>query len=115
MKEEVVYMGNCINKEGISPVPEKVKAIQDTPVLRNVSELKSFLGILNYFHRYIPDAATLLEPLHYLLRKDVKWTWGKKQSESFKHVKDSLCSKVLIHYDTAKILCLMMLHRTGWE
>ena len=105
MKDEVVYLGNCINKEGISPVPEKVKAIQDAPVPRNVSELKSFLGILNYYHRYIPDAPTLLEPLHYLLRKDVKWTWGKKQSESFKNIKDNLCSsKVLIHYDTDKDL-----------
>ena len=107
MKDDVIYLGNRITKDGTSPVTEKVEAIAAAPIPRNVTELKSFLGILNYYHRYIPNAATLLEPLHSLLRKEITWRWGKKQDDAFKRIKDSLCDKqVLIHYDPEKELIM---------
>lgn len=107
MEDEVIYLGNRITKDGVSPVFAKVEAISAAPAPRNVTELKSFLGILNYYHRYIPNAATLLEPLHSLLRKEVIWTWGKKQVNAFTRIKDSLCnSQLLIHYDPDKDLIM---------
>ena len=106
MKDEVIYLGNRKSKDGVSPAAEKVEAIEAAPIPRNVTELKSFLGILNYYHRYIPAAATLLEPLHSLLRKEVTWLWGKKQDIAFRRIK-KLCDKnVLIHCDPDKELLM---------
>ena len=106
-KDEVIYLGHRISKEGVSPVEEKVQAVRDAPTPRNVSELKSFLGLFNFYHRYVSNAAEILEPLHYLLRKNIKWTWGETQQNAFVKIKESLCSsRILVHYDPTKDLIL---------
>lgn len=105
---EVTYLGHRINKTGIFPVESKVKAITDAPAPTNVKELKSYLGMLNYYNRFLPDLSTKLKPLHVLLQKEIKWKWGKEQQEAFKTSKQLLkSSEVLVHYDPNKeiILC----------
>lgn len=67
MVPEVTYCGYVINGSAIKPVAAKVEAIQDAPAPKNVSQLRAFLGMLNYYHRFLPDIATVLEPLHKLL------------------------------------------------
>ena len=82
-----------------------MRAIRDAPTPTNVTELKSFLGLLNYYHKFLPDLATLLAPLHQLLRKDTKWMWTERQEEAFKKAKSLLHSdSLLVHYDEAKPL-----------
>ena len=78
MAPEVVYLGYKINKQGIYPVAEKVTAIKNAPSPTNVTELKAYLGMLNYYNRFLPDLATTLNPLHKLLKKNQKWEWGKE-------------------------------------
>ena len=73
MQDEVVYLGFKINKNGIFPVKEKIVAIKNAEEPKNVSELKSFLGLLNYYHIHFQGFADTLEPLHNLLRNGVKW------------------------------------------
>lgn len=58
----------------------------------NVTELKSYLGLLNYYNKFLPNLATVLAPLHELLRQDVKWTWKREQWEPFEKGKDLLKS-----------------------
>ena len=53
MKPSVTYLGYQIDKAGIHPVPEKVKAIQDAPPPKNVHELKAYLGLLNYYSKFL--------------------------------------------------------------
>ena len=61
-----------------------------------------------HYGRFLYDLATILAPLHDLLKKDAKWTWGPKQQESFNHAKQMLCSpEVVVHYDTSKPLLLI--------
>ena len=83
MQPEVTYCGYVISGDGIQPVVAKVDAIKNAPepkdakvdAIKNasepkdVSQLRAFLGMRNYCHRFLPDVATLLEPLHQLLRK----------------------------------------------
>uniref|UniRef100_A0A1X7T1B7 Reverse transcriptase RNase H-like domain-containing protein n=1 Tax=Amphimedon queenslandica TaxID=400682 RepID=A0A1X7T1B7_AMPQE len=72
----------------------------------NVTELKSFLGLLNY-HKFLPDLATLPAPLHQLLRKDTKWIWTEMQNDAFKKAKSLLHSdSLLVHYDEQKLLII---------
>ena len=72
MVSEVTYCGCEINGRGIKPVEAKVEAIQNIPVPENVTQLRAFLLMLNYYHRFLPDFATVLEPLHRLLREGTK-------------------------------------------
>ncbi|PFX11106.1 Retrovirus-related Pol polyprotein from transposon 17.6 [Stylophora pistillata] len=65
MVPEVTYSGYVINGRGIKPVAAKVEAIQNAPAPGNVTQLRAFLGMLNY-HRFLPDIATVLQPLHKL-------------------------------------------------
>ena len=68
----VEYLGHIIDKDGLHPSKEKVRAIKEAPVPRNVTELKSFLGLLNYYSKFLPRLSTVLSPLYQLLRKEVK-------------------------------------------
>ena len=100
MIPSVVYLGHCIDAEGLHPVTEKVKAIQDAPTPTNVSELKAYLGLLSYYHRFLPNLATLLAALYVLLRQDQCWVWGKDQERDFKESKKLILqSQLLVHFD----------------
>ena len=67
-----------------------------------VTDNKPFLGMLNYYRRHLPNLSSVLEPLHNLLRKNVKWKWEKKEKESFDRIKKLLCSsKLLVHYSAS--------------
>ena len=90
MQPEVIYFGFEINKEGIFPVPEKIDSIKNAKSPTNTSELKSYLGLLNYYHIHFRDFAEVLEPLYKLLRKGIKWEWGKNQEKTFQRAKPIL-------------------------
>ena len=103
----VEYLGHIIDANGLHPSESKVKAIRDAPTPTNVTELKSFLGLLNYYHKFLPDLSTILAPLHQLLRKDAKWIWSQTQDKAFQHSKSLLqSSSLLVHYDEKKPLIL---------
>lgn len=104
---EVVYLGHRINAAGLHPTTEKVQAINDAPVPRNVTELKSYLGILNYYAKFLPNLSSLVAPLHCLLRKTTRWSWGTAQEEAFRKSKELLMSaQVLVHYNPEEELVL---------
>ena len=83
LKREVVYLGLKVDDEGLHPVEEKVNAVKRAPVPQNVSELRSFLGMVQYYHPFLPDLATTLAPLHELLKKGVQWTWTKECQQAY--------------------------------
>ena len=63
-------------------------------------QLRAFLGMVQYYSKFLPDLATHLAPLHRLLQKEVKWSWGAEEETSFRLVKGMLLQdKALIHYD----------------
>lgn len=106
-QKEIEYLGYIIDHNGLHKNPDKVKAISEVKVPENTKQLKSFLGIVNFYHGFIPQAAALLEPLHALLRKDAKWVWTSDHQKSFDAVKEELSSpRVLAHYDPRQQLVL---------
>ena len=86
MQDEVVYLGFKINKNGVFPVKEKIVAIKNAEELKNVFELKSFLGLLNYYHRHFQGFADRFELLHNL-RKGVEWEWQEQEKNAFEKAK----------------------------
>ena len=107
MAKEVVYLGHKLSAEGLFPTPEKIKAIQKAPHPKNLTELKAFLGLVNYYSRFIPNLSSILEPLYRLLRKSIKWHWKRDQEKSFQKAKAMLQSPdILAYYDPSKKLLL---------
>ena len=107
LQKEVVYCGYRVNGEGLHKMPEKVRSITEAPAPTNVSQLRAFLGMVNYYHRFLPDLATTLAPLHELLKKHVKWVWSKECETAFNLVKQLMASKtVLTHFNPSLPLIL---------
>ncbi|KAI4881016.1 hypothetical protein NFI96_011261 [Prochilodus magdalenae] len=107
MQDKVEYLGHLIDKEGLHPTETKVAAILNAPRPSNVTELRSFLGLLNYYGRFLKDLSTLLQPLHQLLKKEVPWTWSPECDIAFQKTKQQLLHSSLVgHYDTQKPLRL---------
>lgn len=106
-QSSVEYLGHRIDKEGLHPTDEKVAAIVKAPKPNNVTELKSFLGLLNYYGKFLPNLSSLLQPIHKLLRDNEKWSWTTECDAAFDKAKQLLLkSKVLVHYDTTRPLKL---------
>ena len=100
---KVEYLGHVIDASGLHPTQEKVKAIQEAPEPKNLMELRSFLGMINYYSRFLPNLSHRLAPLYNLLKQGVHWNWKSKQSEAFKLAKNALqADSLLVHYDPTK-------------
>ena len=79
LKTSVTYFGYRIDATGLHPLPDKVQAINDVPAPQSVKEFKSYLGMLTYYSKFLPNLSTMLYPLYHLLKKDITWTWGTKE------------------------------------
>ena len=96
----VKYLGHRVDAEGLHTTPDKLEAVVKAPAPKNVQELRSFLGLVNYYGKFLPNLATTLQPLNSLLQKDRKWKWTSDCSHAFQLAKDILTtSKVLVHND----------------
>lgn len=105
--DSVEYLGHVITKDGLKTADSKVEAVVRAPAPRNVSELRSFLGLVNYYGKFLPSLATILSPLYSLLQKATRWRWGSSQAKAFGDVKKLLLSsRVLVHFDDSLPLIL---------
>ena len=101
------YLGHKVSAAGLQPTDAKVKAIKEAPAPMNVSQLKSFLGLVNYYGKFLPNLSSVLSPLYRLLQSSTKWSWGAEQATAFQKVKSMLTSdSILVHFDPDKELLL---------
>ena len=99
----VEYLGHQITPSGISPTQERVKSVVEAPAPKNKSELKSFLGMITFNAKFLPDLSTMLHPLYRLLRNDTHWKWSNDCQEAFTKAKLSVSqAPVLAHYDITR-------------
>ena len=105
--DSVTFMGHTVSKEGLKPDPNKVKAIQNYPIPKNTTELRGFIGIVNYLAKFITNCSAALQPLHNLLKKDVRWNWSSSQEIAFQSIKKKIAEITLLaFYDQNKELTL---------
>ena len=97
---EISYLGFRVDKDGIHPSEDKIAAIRNAPAPKDIKGLQAYLGLLNFYRKFIPNASSLLEPLNLLLRKETSWVWGVEQQKAFQKSKQILTSdSVLVHFD----------------
>ena len=83
LQTSVNYLGRVIDANGIHPDPAKVQAVKEVPVFKNVSELRSFLRLINCYSRFMPQRATTLPTLNESLHKQSEWQWKKQAKTGF--------------------------------
>ena len=94
------YLGYVFSSKEISPDPSKVAAIHETTTPGNASEVRSLLGLANYCQRFIPEFATITEPLRNLTKKTTKWVWEITHQRAFDKLKAALIAHtVMSHFD----------------
>lgn len=87
LKSEIKYLGHIINKDGIRPMDDNIKAIRDMPIPKTVKAIRSFLGTVNFYGKFIPKIAEIRKPLNDLLKKNVKFIWTENCQQAFTKLK----------------------------
>ena len=95
---QLEFMGHVLSKNGIGAAQSKIEAVENTRRPTNAAEVRSFLGLVNYCGRFIPNLATTSEPLRRLTRQSCKWTWGSEQETAFVELKRQLASSHVMAY-----------------
>ncbi|CAG4993531.1 unnamed protein product [Colias eurytheme] len=98
LRREVAYLGHTITDKGVSPNPDKVKAVISYPIPKNPKDIKSFLGLVGYYRKFIKDFSKITKPLTSLLRKDVEFNWSQSQTQAFESLKSMLTNAPILQY-----------------
>ena len=97
----VEYLGHILSNKGIAK-GSKIYAIMEMPEPSDIAGLRSFLGSVQFYNKFLPSLSTLLEPLYRLTRKGITWSWGETEQAVFDTVKKMLCNDtVLAHFHPA--------------
>lgn len=104
----MTYLGHVIDDRGIRPSEDKVRAIKEAPTPKNKNELRAYLGLLNFYGKFVPNMSAQLKPLYDLLAENVQWKWTASAEKTFKASKGWLLSaSVLTYYDPSEELGLV--------
>ncbi|XP_039761835.1 uncharacterized protein LOC120634993 [Pararge aegeria] len=98
LRREVSYLGHIITDEGVKPNPEKTRAVEEFPIPKRPKDIKSFLGLVSYYRRFIPNLSKIAKPLTTLLKKDISFVWGNEHQLAFEHLKNALISAPILAY-----------------
>ena len=85
---EIEYLGHIISEEGISVDPERIEAIMNWPTPRNVTDVRSFLGLAGYYRRFIEGLSKVAHPINSLQKKLIKFEWTPRCEERFQQLKN---------------------------
>lgn len=108
MMTETKYLGHIVSKDGVKPDPEKISAIVEYPVPRDVTQIRSFLGLLNFYRRFIPNFAEIAQPLTNLTKKNSRFSWSEEADNAFKELRKLLTKSPILkfpNFEKPFILC----------
>lgn len=105
--DKVKYLGHEISQHGVQARKEKLQALLNAPKPSNISQLRAYLGLVNYYRKFAPNLSNLLAPLYQLTKKDVKFEWSNECNEAFDNSKKLILNdRLLVHYDPNKELAI---------
>ena len=98
LRKKISFLGHVISSEGVEMQAEKVAAVRDWPIPRNLHELRSFLGLLNYYRKFLPGFSQVAAPLYALLKKNAVVLWTDEQQRTFERLKELLTSGPILAF-----------------
>jgi RNase H-like domain found in reverse transcriptase/Reverse transcriptase (RNA-dependent DNA polymerase)/Integrase zinc binding domain/Chromo (CHRromatin Organisation MOdifier) domain/Retroviral aspartyl protease len=96
LQSEVKYLGHIVGREGIKVDPEKVKVVKEWPQPQNIHKLRQFLGLANYFRRFIRNYSSIAAPLTRLTGATVPYEWTMACQEAFELIKHALTNAPIL-------------------
>ena len=90
----VSFLGYSVSKEGIAPDPKHFQKIKNAKPQSNMKQLKSFVGLANFYGRMIPDFATKMLPLNEIRKEEFRW--DKEEQNALENIKNELCANPLV-------------------
>ncbi|XP_060758004.1 uncharacterized protein LOC132868818 [Neoarius graeffei] len=102
LQEEVLFLGHIVSGDGICPNPALVRDVQLWEPPSNIQELQAFLGLCNYYRKFVPSFAEIASPLHNLLKKGAVFQWTEAHEEAFTQLKERLTAAPVLGYPTAE-------------
>ncbi|CAG2216575.1 unnamed protein product [Mytilus edulis] len=98
IKDQVLYLGHTVSKNGISPNPKIVESVSKWQVPNLVKEVQQFLGLCNYYRQFVHKFSEIASPLSRLTRKDVPFNWSSECQSSFEILRKALCEASILAY-----------------
>ena len=93
---EVGFLGVVIGSNGIKMEEGKVKGVLNWPTPKYVKDVQKFLGLANYYRRFIEGFTFIARPLHNMVKKDQKWNWTERQEEAFRELKERFTKELVL-------------------
>ncbi|KAL4132497.1 hypothetical protein QTP88_009636 [Uroleucon formosanum] len=98
LRREVIYLGHVITEQGVKPDPKKIQCMVNYPTPTNAKDVKSFLGLVGYYRRFIRDFSKKAKPLTNLLKQNQQFIWSDLCQESFNYFKNILINEPILQY-----------------
>ncbi|XP_055527133.1 uncharacterized protein K02A2.6-like [Wyeomyia smithii] len=99
-QQQIRYLGHLLDRHGLRPDPAKIQVIKDLPPPKDITGVRSFLGAINYYGKYVPNMLALRFPLDELLKNTTAFVWTHECQQAFNKFKEILSSELLLaHYD----------------
>jgi hypothetical protein len=104
---QIAYLGYIISEQRVSTCPNKVKAVQNWPTPSSVMELRSFLGLVGYYRKFVRHFRVIARPLKDLLKKHSLFVWSSDHDSAFQALKSALTqAPILALLDFFKPFCI---------
>src|SRR4051812_32339267 len=94
----LTFLGHIVERDGIQPDPAKIEKVKDLPIPKDVSQVRSALGLFSYYRRFIKDFSRIAKPINTLLKKDQVFEWTEKQQNAFNRLKNCLINAPILQY-----------------
>lgn len=92
-QSEVDFLGFRVSPQGLSPLPDKIADLMSLPAPTSIAECRRFIGMVNYYHRFVPHLASILRPLHELAnRPKSQFEWSPEHADAFQQAKHQLAT-----------------------
>lgn len=105
IKKELEYLGFVISGEGIKPIKDKLIALRKAPTPKDVTSLKSYLGLLNFYGRFMRNLSATVAPLYSLTQPKKSFIWNDEHDKCFEASKNLITeNNILVHYSSSKLL-----------
>ena len=102
--QELEYLGHLITVEGVRPLPSRIEVIRNFSTPDSRSSLQRFLGMINFYHRFLPTIASQLAPLHAASSgRGKELTWTTECQKAFENAKAALAHATLLHHPKASV------------
>ncbi|GBG70434.1 hypothetical protein CBR_g6562 [Chara braunii] len=102
-RDSVIYLGHRLSAAGLEPEATKVEVIQKWPQPANVRELRSFLGLVSYYRKFVPKFSIIARPLSRLTSKNVSYAWNEECTTAFEAFKEALVSHPVLRIADPKL------------